>query len=490
MLNFEAVSISSQHLTSKMATAYGIHLGDSSGCLAAFTNSTAAVLANDAGDRVTPAVVALNGVEWEIGLPAKSGQASSKAIIKYNKRLMNCDFTEDDLSYVESASSCRIQNDDKLVYEFETSETKLYSNPDNIATKIYSKLYTIASHSVQNEGDLKLVLAAPLHWSSANRERLVKCAELAGFDVLQVISEPAAALLAYNIEDSPEDVNVLVYRLGGSTCDASIIKVTSGFLSVEKNIFRADLGGQCLTKDLADYIAQEFKQKWKLDPQESRRAKSKLLHHADNCKHVLSTLNSAHVFIESLLDGVDWSQNISRARFENVISSKISSYIEPAKKVIESFDGKISKIVLCGGSMKIPKLQSAVANLLPEAEVLSGINPDEVIAVGCAKQAGMMLDLPELSLTDINTDVEFLGKDIYMKYLDQTVKLFNEGAPMFAQNVCNIETKKDVKDISFTLHDDPENEQFAKETFNVESLNKPFKLKATLEQSKILLQVE
>lgn len=473
-----------------MATAYGIHLGNSSGCLAAFTNGTAAVLANDAGDRVTPAVVALNGAEWEIGLPAKSGQPNSKALIKYNKRLMNCDFNEEDLSYVETASSCRVQNEEELVYEFQTSETKLYSNPDNIATKIYAKLYTIASHAVQNEGDLKLVLAAPLHWSNASRERLVKCAELAGFDVLQVISEPAAALLAYNIDDLVEDINVLVYRLGGSTCDASIVKVSNGFMSVEKNIFRADLGGQCLTKDLADYVAQEFRQKWKLDPHESRRAMSKLLHHADNCKHVLSTLSSAHVFIESLLDGVDWSQNVTRARFENIISSKISSYIEPAKKAIDSFDGKISKIVLCGGSMKIPKLQSAVASLLPEAEVLSGINPDEVIAVGCAKQAGLILDLPELSLSNTSTEVEFLGTDIYMKYLDQTVKLFQEGTPPFAQNICNIEAKKDIKDISFTLHDDPENEQFAKETFNVESLNKPFKLKATLQQSNILLQVE
>ncbi|XP_041977458.1 heat shock 70 kDa protein 14 [Aricia agestis] len=472
-----------------MAAAYGIHLGNSSGCLAVYANGAASILANDAGDRVTPAVVALNGTEWEIGLPAKSGQPSAKSIIKHNKRLMNCKFTEEDLSYVESSSSCRIQNEEKLVYEFETSETKQYSNPDAIATKIYAKLFTIASHS-QSEGDLKLVLAAPLHWSVSSRDRLVKCAELAGFDVLQIISEPAAAILAYNIEDTQEDVNVLVYRLGGSTCDASIVQVSEGFMSVQKNVFRTDLGGQCLTKDLADYIAQEFKQKWKLDPHESRRAMSKLLHHADNCKHVLSTLNSAHVFIESLLDGVDWSQNISRARFENIISSKISSYLEPVKNVIESFDGKITKIVLCGGSMKIPKLQSAVASLLPEAEVMSGINPDEVIAAGCAKQAGMILELPELNLCDMNTDVEFLGSDIYMKYLDQTVQLFKEGAAPYTQTIQNIDANEDVKDISFTLHEDPNSEQFAKETFNVESLNKPFKLKATLQDANILLQVE
>ncbi|KAL0842216.1 hypothetical protein ABMA28_014377 [Loxostege sticticalis] len=473
-----------------MTTAYGIHLGNNSACLASFTNGAAAVIANDAGDRVTPAIVALNGSEWEIGLTAKSGNALSKVIIKHNKRLMNCDYNEEDLTYVETSSSCRIQNEDKLSYEFETSETTQYSNPDNIATKIYAKLFTIASHSMRSEGDLKLVLAAPLHWSNESRDRLVKSAELAGFEVLQVISEPAAALLAYNVEESEEDINVLVYRLGGSSCDVSILKVSGGFISVEKSIFRSDLGGQCLTKDLAHYIAKEVKQKWKLDPEESKRAMAKLMHHSDNCKHVLSTLSSAHVFIESLMDGVDWSQNISRARFENIISAKISAYIEPAQKLIESFDGKISKIVLCGGSMKIPKLQSAVANLLPEAEVLSGINPDEVIAMGCTKEAGMLLDIPEVNLHDVSAEVEFLGKDIYLKYLDQTVQIFKEGTPPFAQNTCSIDAGKDIKDISFSLLDSPEGDEFAKETFNVESLSKPFTLKATLQHSNILLQVE
>ncbi|XP_075969754.1 heat shock 70 kDa protein 14 [Anticarsia gemmatalis] len=472
-----------------MAAAYGIHLGNSSACLASYSNGAGLIIANDAGDRVTPAIVALNGTEWEIGLPAKSGQPSSKSIIKHNKRLMNSDFNADDLTYVETSSSCRIQNDEKLVYEFETSETTLFSNPDNIATKIYAKLFTIASHAMSNEGDLKLVLAAPLHWSNASRERLVKCAELAGFDVLQVISEPAAALLAYNIEENTEDVNVLVYRLGGSSCDASVVKVSGGFMTVEKSVYRSDLGGQCLTKDLADFIAQEFRQKWKLDPQESRRAMAKLLVHADNCKHVLSTLNSAHVFIESLLDGVDWSQNVSRARFENVISSKISSYLEPAQKVIESFGGPIHKIVICGGSMKIPKLQSAIANLLPEAEVLSGISPDEVIAVGCSREAGLLSDIPEFSLKDMNTEVEFLGKDIYLKYLDQTIQLFKEGTAPFTQNVQSIDAG-DVKSVSFTLHEDPDSDGFATETFNVESLTKPFTLRATLQEANILLQVE
>lgn len=472
-----------------MAGAYGIHLGNNSACLASFSNGAASIIANDAGDRVTPAIVALNGTEWEIGLPAKSGQLSSKSIIKNNKRLMNNDFNQEDLSYVETSSSCRIQNDEKVVYEFETSETTLYSNPDNIATKIYAKLFTIASHAMSNEGDLKLVLAAPLHWTNSSRERLVKCAELAGFDVLQVISEPAAALLAYNLEETTEDINVLVYRLGGSSCDASVVKVSGGFMTVEKNVYRSDLGGQCLTKDLADFIAQEFRQKWKLDPQESRRAMAKLLIHADNCKHVLSTLNSAHVFIESLLDGVDWSQNVSRARFENVISSKISAYLEPAQKVIDSFGEPIHKIVICGGSMKIPKLQAAISNLLPDAEMLSGISPDEVIAAGCSREAGLLLDIPEFSLKDMNTEVEFLGKDIYLKYLDQTIQLFKEGTAPYSQHVQSIDIG-DMKSISFTLHDNPDSEEFATETFNVASLTTPFTLKATLQESNILLRVE
>lgn len=476
-----------------MSVAYGIHVGNSSACLAYFGSGQANVVANDAGDRVTPAILALNGTEWEIGLPAKSGQANKKASIHHNKRLLNCDWNDDDLSSVERSSTCRIINNDErhIKYEFSTSETTVYTTPDDISTKIFSKLFTIASHSMTTEGDLKLVLAAPLHWSSDSRQRLMKSAELAGFDVLQVISEPAAALLAYNIEENTEeDINVLVYRLGGTSCDATIVKVSSGFMSIEKSVYRSDLGGHCLTRDLADYIAQEFQQKWKLDPKESRRAMSKLRLHADNCKHVLSSLNSAHVFIESLLDGVDWSQNMSRARFENLISAKISSYIEPAQEVINSFNGKIDKVILCGGSLKIPKLQSAIGNLVPGAEVLSGINPDEVISLGCAREAGMLLDIPDISCNDLNAEVEFLGKDIYMKYLDKTVRLFKEGTPLFTQNTIGVDINSDVKNVNFTLHEDPNEAEIASQSFDIDSLCKPFSVKATLQHSKILLQVE
>ncbi|GBP85296.1 Heat shock 70 kDa protein 14 [Eumeta japonica] len=475
-----------------MAEAYGIHVGNSSACLSSFGNGTVTVIANDAGDRVTPAVLALNGSEWEIGLPAKAGQANSKSVIKYNKRLINCDWNDEDLTTVETSSSCRIISDDRSVkYEFITNEATVYTSPDDIATKIYAKLFTIASHSMVTEGDLKLVVAAPLHWSKLSRQRLAKCAELAGFDVLQVISEPAAALLAYNVEDNlDDDINVLVYRLGGSSCDASIVRVCGGFMTIEKSIHRTDIGGQYLTKDLADYIAQEFRQKWKLDPNESRRAMAKLIHHADNCKHVLSTLTSAHVFIESLLDGVDWSQNISRARFENIILCKIADFMDPVQKLTASFQGTIHKIIYCGGSMKIPKLQSALANLFPEAELLSGLNPDEVIATGCAKEAGLLLDLPDISLNEVSSEAEFLGSNIYLKYLDKTVHLFKEGSPLYSQNICNIDVASDLKNINFTLHEHPEKEHFASENFNVDSLCKPFNLKATLQHSKVVLQVE
>lgn len=475
-----------------MAAAYGIHVGNSSACLASFNNGQPTVIANDSGDRVTPAVLALNGSEWEIGLPAKSGNANTKVIIRHNKRLVNYDWNDTDLTNVESSSSCRIINDDRNIkYEFKTNETTIYAVPDDICTKVYAKLFTIASHSMRTEGDLKLVLAAPLHWKSESRQRLAKCAELAGFDVVQVISEPAAALLAYNIDDNvDEDINVLVYRLGGTSCEATIVRVFRGFMSVEKSIYKSDLGGHCLTKDLADYVAQEFMHKWKLDPKESRRSVAKLINHADNCKHILSTLNSAHIFIESLLDGVDWNQNISRARFENLISSKISAYIGPAQEIIQSFDGKIHKIVLCGGSMKIPKLQTAIASLIPDAELLSGINPDEVIALGCARQAGLLLEVPEFLSKDLDTEMEFLGKDIYLKYLDKTIHLFKEGSPVYSQNTCNINIESDIKNLDVTLHEDPNKPQFATESFNIEGLCKPFYLKATLQNSKIAFEVE
>lgn len=180
------------------------------------------------------------------------------------------------------------------------------------------------------------MLAVPTHWSAKSRKRYCEAVNQSGFDVMQVLTEPSAALLAYDIGVNESDTaTALVVRFGGLSSDISLLQVSNGLYSLIDNTHLSQLGGNVLTQTLSDYLAQEFCNKWKLDPRESRRTMVKLRQHAETCKHVLSTLTTAQVFIESLMDGIDWNQNVTRARFENVIAAKIPLFVHTDRGVCE-----------------------------------------------------------------------------------------------------------------------------------------------------------
>lgn len=188
-----------------------------------------------------------------------------------------------------------------------------------------------------------------MHFTEKSRQTLVSCANEAGFDILQIVSEPAAALLAYEIGFDYDDTilnvpntseYVLVYRLGGLTLDVTLFRIVCGLYEKVADRRSSNIGGHLLTKALAEYMATEFYNKYKLNPRESRRTMIKLAQHAEECKHILSSMQSSHVFIESLMDGVDWSQNISRARFENLISSQLAQFVRPIEEILTEHSTK------------------------------------------------------------------------------------------------------------------------------------------------------
>nr|CAD7589729.1 unnamed protein product [Timema genevievae] len=252
----------------------------------------------------------------------------------------------------------------------------------------------------------------------------MRSAEEAGFDVLQVVSEPSAAVLAYGIGlQDEEELFCLVYRLGGVSLDVTIMQVNSGMYTVCSALHVSHLGGDRFTKILADFLAGEFRQKWKLDPQESRRSMAKLMAAAETCKHVLSTMSTAHCFVESLCEGVDFSCNVSRARFENLIAQNIQEYLQPVINTLEKAslsNSSVSKIIICGGSMKIPKLQKMVSDLFPEATMFSSINPDEVIAVGAAKQASFLSCSFDPDCEHLSMELPAVSKPIFIKLSGQS----------------------------------------------------------------------
>lgn len=204
-----------------------------------------------------------------------------------------------------------------------------------------------------------------------------------------------------------------------------MIKIVSGVYRILSTFYYPDLGGNKLTKILAEYLAGEFMNKWKLDPMESRRSMSKLNIAAETCKHVLSTMSTAHCFVESLCDGVDFSYNITRARFENLINSNISEYVAPVDKILNEAklsSDDIGKIVLCGGTMKIPKLKDKIGALFLNGDVLNGKwSPDETMAIGAAHQSALLIShgMWDESLRSTNMEVNALKKTLYINIDNQ-----------------------------------------------------------------------
>ena len=215
---------------------------------------------------------------------------------------------------------------------------------------------------------------------------------------------------------------ILVYRIGGITSDVTIIKAVGGAYTVLSTKYYPELGGTKLTQLLTKYLGNEFSNKFKLDPTESRRSISKLTTEAEKCKHILSTMASAHCFVESLYDGVDFSYNISRARFENLIGSCISEYIQPIEDILNATSltaEDIGKIILCGGTMKIPKLQEKIGSLFPNGEVLnSRWSQDETMAIGAAIQSSLLLSqgMHDRELKSRNVELHCLDKALCVKF--------------------------------------------------------------------------
>jgi len=165
-------------------------------------------------------------------------------------------------------------------------------------------------------------------------------------------------------------------------------------MSVEQTS-RHDMGGDIFTRIVVQYLAEEFQRKWKLDPLERYRSHCRLISAAETCKNVLSTLTTGHAFIESLYEGFDLNVNLSRARYESLINSQVTTFVQPVKELLAAANvdaASIDRIILCGGTCKTPRLQKSITDLFPNAELLNSLYPDEVISIGAAKQAGYILE--------------------------------------------------------------------------------------------------
>ncbi|XP_063238809.1 heat shock 70 kDa protein 14-like [Bacillus rossius redtenbacheri] len=411
-----------------MSSVFGIHVGNTSACLALAKDGKIEVIANDSGDRVTPAVVTFSDSETVVGSAAKSALARNlTSSVVHNKQLLDASLSDEQLEEIAARHACAMVKVEEscVKYEIKKADGKLcvYS-PEDVATHIFRKLFAIASSTARPEADLRAVLCVPLQFPQASRQAVMRAAEEAGFDVLQVVSEPSAAALAYGVglQDAEEESHCLVYRAGGTSLDATLLQVNSGMYTVLATVREPHLGGDRFTKVLVNFLAAEFAHRWKLDPQDSRRSMTKLTAAAETCKHVLSTVSTAHCFVESLCEGVDFSHNITRARFENLIAAALPEYVEPVRRVLVTAGvdaSSVGKLVLCGGSVKIPKLQQVLGDLFPGATKLCGLPPDEVVATGAAKHGSYMSCSFDPDCEHLSMEIPAVSRPLYARVAGQ-----------------------------------------------------------------------
>lgn len=404
--------------------AIGVHFGYTCACVAVFKDGRADVVANDAGDRVTPAVVAFRDKEQIVGIAAKQGRVRNAAntVVKV-KQVLGRRFDEAETQAHKAQTKCEVINKgDKPFYKLQVGENTENIAPEEVARLILHKMKETAQSALGS--DVKeAVITVPFEFAHAQKRALREAAEAAGFHVLRLIHEPTAALLAYGIgQDSPSGKShVLVYKLGGTSLSVTALQVNGGMFRVLHTLTDHSIGGESFTEALAQHLASEFKRSFRQDVSSNARAMLKLMNGADMAKHSLSSLGSANCFVDSLHDGMDFDCNISRARFELLCSSLFNKSIQPIRSLLEEAGlstSDINKVVLCGGSARIPRLQQMIQELFPDVELLSSAPPDEVIAVGAAVEAGLLVNKDGLGQDEETVAVDVSASDILLKEVD------------------------------------------------------------------------
>ncbi len=377
-----------------MAKRIGIDLGTTNSCVAVMEGGEPVVITNSEGARTTPSVVSFqaNG-ERLVGQVAKRQAITNpdKTIISI-KRHMGTDYKVD-------------------------IDGKQYT-PQEISAMILQKLKADAE-SYLGEKVTQAVITVPAYFNDAERQATKDAGKIAGLEVLRIINEPTAASLAYGLEKSDHEEKVLVYDLGGGTFDVSILELGDGVFEVLSTNGDTKLGGDDFDNKIMDYIAETFKAENGIDLRQDKMALQRLKEAAEKAKIELSSSTQTNInlpFITADATGPKHiDMNLTRAKFNELTHDLVQRSIEPMKKAIADAGisvNEIDKVLLVGGSTRIPAVQEAVKNFTGK-EPSKGINPDECVAIGAAIQAGVLTgevkDVLLLDVTPLTLGIETLG---------------------------------------------------------------------------------
>merc|ERR1711871_1867723 len=373
----------------------GIDLGTTYSCVGVYKNGRVEILQNDQGNRITPSVVAFTKEGRLVGEAAKNQAALDPSNTVYDaKRLIGRNFYDETVQADMKHWPFKISNKDgKPQIEVEVEGKIKAFAPEEISSMVLTKMRKIAEGylgtSVNNA-----VITCPAYFNDQQRASTKDAGSIASLKVLRVINEPTAAALAYGLDKKEQgESNILVFDLGGGTFDVTVLTIEKGVFEVASTNGDTHLGGEDFDQRIMDHLTKLFKRKHKKDLSGDKRALQKLKKEAERAKRTLSSTSQTRIEIEALFDGVDFSETLTRAKFEELNLDLFKKTMKPVKKALE--DAKYAKsdideVVLVGGSTRIPKVQQLLSNFFNGKELNQEINPDEAVAYGATVQGGIL----------------------------------------------------------------------------------------------------
>ncbi|KAF4977508.1 hypothetical protein FZEAL_5986 [Fusarium zealandicum] len=374
-------------------TVIGIDLGTTYSCVGVMQKGKVEILVNDQGNRITPSYVAFTEEERLVGDSAKNQAAANPTNTVYDiKRLIGRKFSEKDLqSDLKHFPYKVINKDDRPVVQVQVDGAKKQFTPEEISAMILGKMKETAE-SYLGKKVTHAVVTVPAYFNDNQRQATKDAGVIAGLNVLRIVNEPTAAAIAYGLDKTDGERQIIVYDLGGGTFDVSLLSIDDGIFEVLATAGDTHLGGEDFDQRVINYFAKLYNNKHKVDVTKDLKAMGKLKREAEKAKRTLSSQLNTRIEIEAFFEGGDFSETLTRAKFEELNMDLFKKTLKPVEQVLK--DAKVKKtevddIVLVGGSTRIPKVQSLIEEYFSKA-ASKGINPDEAVAFGAAVQAGVL----------------------------------------------------------------------------------------------------
>ena len=401
----------------------GIDLGTTYSCVGIFKNGRVEIIPNELGNRITPSYVAFTDEEKLVGEAAKN-QASANPVrtVYVIKRLIGRNFEDKEVQRDKKYVPYKIVSKSGKPYvSVETPQGVKELSPEEVSAMILIKMKEVAEAYLGKEVKYAVV-TVPAYFNDAQRTATKDAGLIAGLDVLRIINEPTAAAIAYGLDKKSGEKNIVVFDLGGGTFDVSLLTIDNGVFEVVATAGDTHLGGEDFDQRLTEHFVKIFKKKNNnVDIKKDPRAFQKLKGEVEKAKRDLSSVHQVKVSIEGLVDGIDFSETITRARFEELCADLFKKTLDPVQTVLDDAGMKkseIDEVVLVGGSTRIPKVQQLIKDFFNGKEPNRGINPDEAVAYGAAVQGGILggeqndeslKDILLIDVTPLTLGIETVG---------------------------------------------------------------------------------